>query len=311
MAQRRQADVKVAGNQAAGLRRAASYAGLCLAVVMFIAKMTAWLITGSVALLTSVADAGVDLVGSFATVLAVRYARHPPDRAHRFGHGKAESLSALLQAVFLAGAAVTIVADATYRFFVPHSLAQLGTGFVVVAASLAATLALIAFETYVLKHGSSQAIAASRAHHFADVLISLVVLMALGLTILTGWDRFDPIFAISLAAYIFFSAWRIAQQAFAVVLDRELPSADRQRIREAVLSHAQVRGLHDLRTRSAGDRLFVEFHLELDPRISVEEGHLIADQVEQAVRAAFPTAEVLTHQEPAGIADERLDDRVG
>jgi ferrous-iron efflux pump FieF len=127
----------------------------------------------------------------------------------------------------------------------------------------------------------------------------------------TGWSGYDAAFAIGLAVFILLSAWWIAKGAFAIVLDSELPNMDRHRITETVMSQEQVKGLHDLRTRNAGDRIFVEFHLELDPKISVEDGHSIADRVERAVRAVFPTAEVLVHQEPAGVADERLDDRIG
>ncbi len=302
---------KVAANRADVLCRWASYTSLCLAVTMFIAKMTAWLLTGSVALLASVADAGVDLAGALATLVAIHYARRPPDRGHRFGHGKAESLAAALHAVFLAGAAVTLIGEAVQRFLVPHPLAELDTGLALIAASLVATLAMVAFETYVLKYAKSQAIAASRAHYIADIVINFVVLVALGLTILTGWHRLDAGFAIGLAVFILLSAWWIAKEAFAVLLDHELPNEDRRRIREAVLSQDQVRGLHDLRTRNAGDRIFVEFHLELDPRISLEDGHAIADRVERAVRAVFPAAEVLAHQEPADVADDRLDHRLG
>jgi ferrous-iron efflux pump FieF len=144
-----------------------------------------------------------------------------------------------------------------------------------------------------------------------DIVISVAILVALGLTKLTGQNGFDAGFAIGLALFILLSAWWIAKEAFVVVLDHELPNEDRQRIKEVVLGQEQVRGLHDLRTWSAGDRVFVEFHLEVDPRLSVEDGHAIANRVESAVRAAFPTAEVLVHQEPAGVADDRLDRQIG
>jgi cation diffusion facilitator family transporter len=162
----------------------------------------------------------------------------------------------------------------------------------------------------VVKRTGSQAIAADRAHYATDVAVNLAVLAALGLMRLTGWERLDPIFAIGIALYMLVSAWRIAKAALTVLLDRELPDADRRRIEDAVLAHEQVRGLHDLRTRHAGDRIFVEFHLEIDLDLSVRQGHQIADEVGRAVRAAIPSADVLAHQEPAGIRDERVDDLV-
>jgi ferrous-iron efflux pump FieF len=276
------------------LRRLASYASLLLAVVMVVVKTTAWLMTGSVALLTSVVDSAVDLVASIVTLIGVRYAQQPPDREHRFGHGKAESLSALLQSVFLAGAAVTLIGEAVQRFLVPHALAELETGLAIIGMSLAATLGLVTFQSYVVKRTGSHAIAADRAHYATDIAINVTVLVALGLTKVTGYERLDAIFAMGIALYILISAWQIAEGAFAVLLDRELPEEARGRIKEIVQAHEGVRGLHDLRTRHAGDRVFVEFHLEIDPRLSVEQGHKIADEVERAVRAILPAAEVLS-----------------
>jgi cation diffusion facilitator family transporter len=304
------APAPVQASQEAALRRWASYASLALAVVMVVVKVAAWLITGSVAMLTSVVDSGVDLVASLVTLVGVRYAQQPPDREHRFGHGKAESLSALLQSVFLAGAAVALIGEAVQRFLVPHPLAGIETGIAVIAVSLAATTGLVAFQTYVVKRTGSHAIAADRAHYATDIAINVAVLAALGLTAVTGWERIDPIFAIGIALYILFSAWRIAKEAFVVLLDRELPDEDRQRIKQVVLAHEHARGVHDLRTRHAGDRRFVELHLEVDGDLTVERAHRIADEVEQAVRGALPDAEVIVHQEPAGIHDERLDDRI-
>jgi len=293
-----------------GLRRWASYASLALALVMLFVKGAAWLLTGSVALLASAVDAAVDLAASAATVIAVHYARRPADREHRYGHGKAEAVSALLQAVFLAGAAVTLLGEAVQRFLVPHPVAALDAGLAVIAVSLCATLALVAFQTYVVKRTDSQAIGADFIHYSTDVLINVMALAALGLIRLTGWQQFDPIFAIAMACYLLFSGWRIARTAFAVVLDRELPEPERRRIERTILAEPLVKGLHDLRTRSAGDRIFVEFHLELDHGLTVAQGHTVADRVERAVRGLFPSAEVLAHQEPAGIVDERIDQRI-
>src|SRR5919202_468781 len=156
-------DVTDTSSDDGALRRWASYASLALAVVMVVVKVAAWLLTGSVAMLTSVVDSGVDLVASLVTLVGVRYAQQPPDREHRFGHGKAESLSALLQAVFLAGAAVTLIGEAVQRFLVPHPLAELETGLAIIGISLAATVALGMFQTYVVKRTGSQAIAANPA----------------------------------------------------------------------------------------------------------------------------------------------------
>lgn len=297
-------------SQRVSLRRWASFASLALAVAMVALKTAAWLLTGSVALLTSVVDAVVDLLASTATMVGVWYAQRPPDRSHRFGHGKAESLAALLQAVFLAGAGLALVGEAAQRLLSPQPLAELEVGLAMVVASLVAVSALVLFQSYVLKRTGSQAIAADRAHYTADILVNVAVLAALGVTKLSGSTLVDPLFGAGIALYMLWTAWKVAKEAAIVLLDRELPDTDRQRIKDVVLAHKQARGLHDIRTRDAGDRRFVELHLEVDGHLSVAEGHRIADEVERAVRAALPDAEVIVHQEPAGIHDERLDDRI-
>lgn len=292
------------------LRRLATYASIANAVVLIGAKIFAWLATGSLALLTSVVDAGVDLAASAGTFVGVRYAQHPPDREHRFGHGKAESLAAALQAVFLAGSAAVLIAEAVDHLIAPQALGRLDIGLGVIGASIVVTSGLVLFQGHVVRRTRSEAISADRMHYIADVVMNIAVLVALILTKLTGWKRFDPLFAMGIAGYMLWSAWRVARRAGDVLLDRELPDADRQRIVQIVMQDGRARAIHDLRTRHAGDRLFVEFHLEVDGQLTVEQGHQIADALEHAVRAAYPTAEVITHEEPAGIIDERLDDRV-
>lgn len=292
------------------LRRLATYASLANAVVLIGAKIFAWLATGSLALLTSVVDAAVDLAASAGTFVGVHYAQHPPDREHRFGHGKAESLAAALQAVFLAGSAIVLIAEAVDHLITPHPLTHIAVGLGAIAASIVVTGGLVLFQGRVVRRTRSEAISADRSHYRADIAMNVAVLVALILTKLTGWERFDPLSAIGIAGYMAWSAWRVALRAADVLLDRELPDADRQRIARIVMQDRRARGIHDLRTRYAGDRLFIEFHLELDGELTVAQGHEIADGLERAVRAAYPMAEVIVHQEPAGIADERLDDRV-
>ncbi|HJU19204.1 MAG TPA: cation diffusion facilitator family transporter [Stellaceae bacterium] len=298
------------GEENKALRRLATYASIANAIVLIGAKIFAWLATGSLALLTSVVDAGVDLAASAGTFVGVRYAQQPPDLEHRFGHGKAESLTAALQAVFLAGSAVVLIAEAVDHLITPQALDHLAIGLGVIAASIVVTGGLVLFQGHVVRRTRSEAISADQAHYRADIVMNIAVLAALILTKLTGWQRFDPLFALGIAGYMAWSAWRVARRATDVLLDRELPDADRQRIEEIVRRDSRARGIHDLRTRHAGDRLFIEFHLEIDGQLTIEQGHEIADSLEGAVRAAYPMAEVIVHEEPAGIADERLDDRV-
>lgn len=293
------------------LRRLASRVSLVVAMILVVVKLVAWVLTGSVALLSSAIDALVDTAASLATFFGVRYAERPPDHDHRFGHGKGEAIAGFTQATLLAGAALALAANSAKRLFYPEPIQLIGLGFGVIVASLIAAMGLVAMQSVVVRRTGSTAIAADRAHYVTDIAVNLAVLAALGVTRLTGWERTDPVFALVISAYMLWNGRGIALEALKQLLDHELSSEERQRISEAVWACTGVRGLHDLRTRHAGDRVFVEFHLEVDGHLTIDEGHAVGDAAEASVRGLYPSiVEVTAHLEPAGIIDERLDDRV-
>jgi ferrous-iron efflux pump FieF len=293
------------------LRQAASSASLTVAFVLVAVKFWAWLATDSMSLLTSAADAIVDLIASLVTFGGVRFAGRPADSDHRYGHGKAEAVAALVQGFLLAGAGIWLGVGSVRHLINPEPLSQLSLGLWIIAGSTFAASALVLVQTYVVKRTGSTAIAADRAHYVTDVAVNLAVLVALALERFMGWTRADALGALGISCYMLWNARGIAMHSLIQLLDRELDEADRDRIRTAILNCQGVRGVHDLRTRHGGDRVFVEFHLEVDGRISVDEGHEIGDLTEKAVAALFrPSADVTAHLEPAGIDDERLDDRV-
>lgn len=293
------------------LKRFATFSSLTVSAVLVVIKLLAWLATGSVAMLTSAVDALVDLASSLVTFFGVRYAERPPDGDHRFGHGKGEAVAAFTQATFLAGAAMVLTFQSAQRLVEPERLGQLDLGLIVIIGSLIAAGGLVLLQSYVVRKTGSTAIAADRAHYLTDVAVNVAVLAAFGLTRLTGWTRADPSFALAIAAYMLWNARGIANAALAQLLDQEMPVAERDRIREAVMACDGVRSMHDLRTRSSGDRVFVEYHLEVDGGLSVDHGHAIGDRTEAALKALLPgTVEATAHLEPFGIEDERLDEQV-
>jgi ferrous-iron efflux pump FieF len=303
--------MKSAEGRSPALRRLASTASLVVAFVLIAIKFWAWIATGSVALLTSAIDALVDAGASLATYVGVRYAQQPPDAEHRWGHGKGEALAALMQALFLAGAGLVLVVESVQRLIRPEPLEAIAFGLWLIGGSTAAAAGLVLLQSWVLHKTGSTAIAANRAHYTSDIVVNLAVLAALAVTTITGWQRADPLFALAISGYIFWNARSIAAKALRQLLDLELDPEDRERIRRTVLESPGVHALHDLRTRDAGDRVFVEFHLEVDGGLPVYRGHAIGDNAEAAVRELFPDgAEVTVHIEPAGIRDKRLDDRV-
>ncbi len=293
------------------LRQAASSASLTVAFVLVAVKFWAWLATDSMSLLTSATDAVVDLIASLVTFGGVTFAGRPADSDHRYGHGKAEAVAALVQGFLLAAAGIWLGVGSVRHLINPEPLSALSLGLWIIAGSTFAASALVLVQTYVVKRTGSAAIAADRAHYVTDVGVNLAVLIALALERFMGWNRADAIGALGISCYMLWNARGIAMHSLIQLLDRELDEADRDRIRMAILNCHGVRGVHDLRTRHGGDRVFVEFHLEVDGRISVDEGHEIGDLTEKAVALLFqPSADVTAHLEPAGIDDERLDDRV-
>lgn len=293
------------------LRRMASAIVLGTSLLLVVAKLWGWSVTGSMALLTSAADAVVDALAAMATFFGVRFAQQPADSEHRFGHGKGEALAAFTQAVLLAATAMVLAAQSIWRLIHPQPLTAFTLGVVVAVGGLAISSLLATMQTWVVRRTGSPAIAADRAHYISDAALNGAVLVALVLTRATGWAPTDSLFALGIAGYMIANAWRVARVASRQLLDHELPTAERERIKAAAVACAGVCGIHDLRTRDAGDRLFVEFHLEVAGQVTVQEGHNIVDAAERAIAGLFPKhTEVIGHLEPAGIVDERIDERV-
>ena len=286
------------------LMRLATYASVATTAILIVAKLAAWGMTGSVALLSTLIDSALDAGASLINLWAIHHALTPADREHRFGHGKAEALAGLGQTAFITGSGGLLVIEAAERLVHPVPVTNEGIGIAVMVVSILLTVGLIRFQNYVVSRTSSIAISADALHYSADVMINGSVIVSLGAGMAFGWDFLDPIFAIGIAGFLLWNAWKIALGALDALMDRELPEEDRERIRAIARSHAEVRNLHDLRTRSSGLTGFIQLHLELDGAMTLAQAHAIADEVEAAITEAFPRCEVIIHQDPAGMAEE-------
>lgn len=280
------------------LLRLATYASVTTATMLIVAKLGAWMLTGSVSVLASLIDSLMDAGASLINLFAVRYSLAPPDAEHRFGHGKAESLAGLAQATFIAGSAVFLILESVDRLLHPQALAQLSIGIAVMGFAVLATLALLSVQRYVVRRTGSTAIRADALHYASDLLTGSATMLALVLALLFGWTGLDAWFAIGIAAYILYGAWGIGADAFQVLLDRELPAAQRQRIKELARAHPQVCNVRGLRTRQSGTAIILQMNLELDGALSLSDAHRIAEEVEAQILRAFPNADVTIHQDP-------------
>lgn len=295
---------KLSKKAAARLMKRATYASVTVATILIGVKLWAWLISDSISILSSLIDSLLDLAASAVNLLAVHHAVQPADREHRFGHGKAESLAGLGQAMFIAGSVVFLSLQAIERLFHPHPVQSADVGIGVIIFSLFLTGGLVVYQRYVVQRTGSLAISADFLHYQSDFLLNISVLAGLFLSAYMGWLIADPLFALVVAVIIGHSAWQIVRGAINVLMDSELPDEDRARIQEIAMSHVGVETVHDLRTRSSGLNVFIQLHLEMDGDILLRQAHRIGDEVMAEIEAAFPQAEVLVHQDPAGEEDE-------
>ncbi|MBX8548945.1 cation diffusion facilitator family transporter [Pseudomonas cichorii] len=281
----------------ARLLRLATRASLLVASTLIIAKGVAWWFSGSVSLLAGLTDSLLDGAASFLNLLAVHYALRPADEDHRYGHGKAEALSGMAQALFIAVSAGLIAFQAIQRIQHPEPLGAAGLGIAVMVLSLAMTLALLWLQHKVIKETGSAAIRADSLHYRSDLLLNFSILLALTLT-LFGWQQLDAYFGLGIAVYILWSAFQIARETVSVLMDEELPTDVSQHMLELACGVPGVLGAHDLRTRISGNRWFVQLHLELPGSLTLSVAHALCDQVENAIHQQYPKAEVLVHADP-------------
>jgi ferrous-iron efflux pump FieF len=303
----REAGARVSGEEAARLLRLATTASVATAVLLIFVKLAAFVLTDSVSILSTLIDSLLDAAASIVNLIAVRHALVPADREHRFGHGKAEPLAAMGQAAFISGSGIFLMIEAVPRFFSPRPLANGEVGIGVMVFSIVATLALVTLQRHVVRRTGSLAISADQLHYTGDILVNGAVILALVLTAWLGWSFVDPLFGIGIAGYILYNAWQIASGAFDMLMDRELPEEERARIRSVIETHKGVLAMHDLRTRASGPQIFIQCHIELDGDQSLRQAHAIADAVEFDLRAAFPGAEVIVHQDPYPAAPDASD----
>jgi len=287
------------------LKNRAALASVSVAALLIAAKAAAWLATGSVSMLSTLVDSMLDLAASLLNLLAIRQAAVPPDREHRFGHGKAEPLAGLGQAAFIGGSGVFLLFEAGRRLMTPVPIENGSVGLIVMLFSIALTLGLVTYQKWVIRRTGSIAIGADSLHYTSDLLVNLGVIAALILGSQFGWTRADPLIALGVSLFILISAWQVISGSLNLLMDRELPETDRQRIAAIVSEHDGVRSMHDLRTRSSGTQTFIQLHLELDPELSLAEAHRISDEVMARIEEAFPDAEVLIHEDPFGLSEQR------
>ena len=288
----------------AHLARSAAYASIAVAVFLVGLKLWATGITGSAAMLGSLADSSLDLIASLATLTGVWIAAQPADHNHRFGHGKAEALAAIFQVMLIALSAALIGFSSVESLVQGTTTSAAAEGIGVSVVAILATLGLLIWQRHVIRRTGSVAISTDHLHYQSDLLLNLAVIAALALDQYGGLTFADPIFGLLIAAWLLWGAWRGASEAIDHLMDREWPDEQRTRFVELAAQHSELSNLHDLRTRTSGTRDFVQFHVDMPGSMTVEEAHDVLSRVEGDLCHHFPNMELLIHIDPTGHVDD-------
>ncbi len=283
------------------LMQRAALAAVAVATLLIVLKLVAYIITDSIAMMASLADSALDLFASSVNLIAIRQSLTPADAEHRFGHGKAEPLAGLMQGAFIAGSVAFLAVESASRLVAPHPIEHSAVALGVMGVSIAVTIVLVAFQQFAVRRTGSIAVGADRMHYLGDLLTNLGVIVGVVLSVQFGILIADPIIGLCVGVVLSYSAWHVFRGSYDQLMDRELPDAARDKIKTIVMGHADVLSLHDLRTRAAGISTFIQLHIELDPAISLTRAHEVSDAVEADICRAFPNAEIIIHQDPAGV----------
>jgi ferrous-iron efflux pump FieF len=282
----------------------AAMASVSTALFLLLLKAYAAWTTGSVAMLGSLADTGLDVLASLITLYGVHVAATPADREHRFGHGKAEALAALAQVGIIGFSALGIGWRAVDRMLGHQATANAEYGIVVSILAILVTLGLLAYQRRVISRTGSVAIVTDHVHYQSDLLLNLSVIAALVLEQYLHLTGADAVFGIAIAAWLLWGAWRASSRAVDQLMDKEWPEEKRRRFVEVAARHPELIGIHDLRTRTSGAHDFVQFHVWVDPAMTVAEAHRVMDEVEHKLEAEFRGVEILIHIDPEGQVDQ-------
>jgi ferrous-iron efflux pump FieF len=286
------------GPEARRLELSAGAASVGVALVLVSLKLWALWQTGALTVAASLADSALDLLASLGAIGAMLLAARPPDADHRFGHTSVEDLFALAQAVLVGGSALVIASRAVMRIGEPVALAALGPGLAVMGAAIVLTLALVAWQSHVARRTGSRVVAADRMHYLSDLLPNLGALAALGAALLWGVSWPDTVLGLVAAGMLLWGAWRLGRGAVDALMDREAEPETVARIAEIARAQPGIEGFHDLRTRRAGRRVFVQIHVEIDGRRPLTEAHDIGAALSHRIRSEIPGADVIVHKDP-------------
>lgn len=293
----------VTASERAKLTARAAIASIAMAVTLIGLKAWAAVQTSSMAMLGSLADSSLDLIASLVVLLGVRVAAAPADHDHRFGHGKAEAVAALVQVILISLSAVFIGFRAVQRLLAGAETAEAELGITVSVVAMILTAALITYQRHVVRRTGSVAIGTDRLHYSSDLFLNGSVIVALALDQFAGLVGADAVFGLLIALWLLWGAVTASSHALDQLMDKEWPDELRARFLAAAKEYPELSGLHDLRTRSSGTHHFAQFHVWVPAHWTVRQAHDRLDRIEEELQQRFPGTEILIHVDPEGQTD--------
>ena len=280
------------------LMKWASFASVSTAVFLIVLKFCAYLITGSMAILSSLLDSVQDAITSLVNLFAIRHAIEPADAHHRFGHGKAQALGSLGQSVIIALAGLFLISQSVERFLNPQPIHSLSVGLWVTVFAIFITLVLVSFQNYVIRKTNSLSLRADRAHYAGDVMMNVGVIISMLFAYFLHWDWVDALFGVGVGFYLLSQVWLLSRESFSMLMDTEIPQPLKHQIKEITMSFPSVLEMTQLKTRYSGNRIFIQFALYMDDDLSLKQAHDLIDKIEKALQKKIPEAEIIIHPEP-------------
>lgn len=282
------------------------WASVSVALTLVLSKIVAWYLTGSVSILSSLTDSFLDFFASVVSFLAVRQAMKPADEQHRYGFGKVEALAALAQSIFIIISVVYVAYEAIQHMQNPQPIEKPMVGVAVMSLSIILTIFLVRFQTRVIKTTQSIAIQADSMHYKADLYLNVSVLVSILLSSYFNLYWLDGVIGLAVASYILYTSYGIAKHSVNILMDRELSAHMKREVVEIIKKNPDVKGLHELKTRSSGTRDFVQVHVEMDGHISLQKAHEISYEIEKELLKKFPRLHLTIHQDPTGIDEAHV-----
>lgn len=283
------------------LIKTASYLSFSTAIVILLIKVYGWLLTDSQSLLASLIDSLLDISSSFINLIAIRYALEPPDHHHRFGHEKIQDLAIFSQSIFFLASGLFTFFSSAKALFTKTIIGNLSAGTNVMYICIVLTFVLVSYQTYVIKKTGSEMVKVDKLHYFSDLLTNVAVIISINLTIYCWF--IDSLFGMAIAIYITYNSYILFKKAFKNLVDEELPEEDRKKIISIISLFKEIKGIHEMKTRYAAHKPFIQCHLEMEGDMSLYRAYFISEEIIAALLQEFPGGEIIIHQDPYGVEE--------